>query len=155
AGIDKRTGKNLWKSARSKDISWVTPIVIHNHGRDEAIFQSANELTAYDPATGKKHWTYKPAGLTTIPCPAASNDLLLAPGGGVIALRLQPDQKTATVAWQSSKLGTYCASPLYFQERVYAINSASVLNCAEVEKGNVVWQHRLKGQFSASPVAAE
>src|SRR5206468_2022676 len=52
AGLDKLTGTNRWKVRRPREINWGTPVRICNHGRDEVLFISPGELTAYDPLTG-------------------------------------------------------------------------------------------------------
>ena len=38
--------------------------------------------------------------------------------------------------------------------RVFVLNSAGVLQAAEVSTGKVLWKLRLKGDFSASPVGS-
>jgi outer membrane protein assembly factor BamB len=38
--------------------------------------------------------------------------------------------------------------------RVYIVNRAGVLNCADAENGEVLWQLRLEGDIWASPVVA-
>jgi outer membrane protein assembly factor BamB len=47
------------------------------------------------------------------------------------------------------------ASPLIYEARIYAINPAGVLTCADATGGKVLWQERLNGSFSASPVAGD
>ena len=50
------------------------PLLNRNHGRDEVLFLSSGELTAYDPRTGRKYWSYSGEGLSptpSVPSPAA------------------------------------------------------------------------------------
>jgi outer membrane protein assembly factor BamB len=155
-GLDKLTGKNRWKVERPREISWVTPLVITNRGRAEVLFQSSRDVTAYDPATGRKLWTFSGEGVFPVPCvpsPAAGDGLVVLAGG--VALRPGGEQREPEVAWKSRKLRPAYASLLYYRGRVYAVNNtAIVLNCFDGQSGKVLWQERLEGPFSASPVAA-
>src|SRR5207253_2414080 len=59
------------------------------------------------------------------------------------------------VVWKTARLHPAYATPLYYRDRLYVINSGTeILHCADVRTGKVLWQQRLKGSFSASPVAA-
>jgi outer membrane protein assembly factor BamB len=126
-------------------------------GRDEVLFQSSREATAYDPASGHKLWTYAGKGVfpdPSVPSPAAGDGLVVLAGG--VALRPGRGEAPPEVAWKARKLRPAYASPLYYEGRVYAVNnSAVVLNCFDGRSGKVLWQQRVKGPFSASPVAAD
>jgi outer membrane protein assembly factor BamB len=156
AGLDKHTGRNRWKTERSRDINWVSPLLVRRGDRAEVVFQSASELTAYDPETGERRWSYKAKGLSTIPSPTTADDLILTLGGkGLLALKPGAGDKPAEVAWQSSKLQTGYASPLAYRGRVYTVTLQGILSCADVTNGKVLWTERLDGQFWASPVAGD
>jgi outer membrane protein assembly factor BamB len=115
-------------------------------------------VTAYDPQTGEKHWSYRVAGLANIPSPAAGEGLVLVPAGEMVALKPSRAKDTPDVLWKSSKLRSPAASALCYKGRVYAVNSANVLACADAADGKVLWQKRLegfKGTAWASPVAGD
>jgi outer membrane protein assembly factor BamB len=152
-GIDVQSGQNRWKVERSPRINWVTPLVLANGKEVDALFQSSHELTAYDPLTGRKRWSFESDGLATTPSPVPAGDMVLVPGAELLALR--PGASQPEVRWRSVRLRPGTASPLFYRERVYALNSAGVLNCADAASGDLLWQERLKGPFSASPVAAD
>src|SRR5208283_6234325 len=57
--------------------------------------------------------------------------------------------------WSNNRLRPATASALYYRDRVYSLNSPGILVCADAATGEVRWQERLKGPFSASPVAAD
>jgi len=46
-------------------------------------------------------------------------------------------------------------SPVAFQGKVYGITGAGVLYCADLKTSKIDWDFRVKGKFSASPVAAD
>jgi outer membrane protein assembly factor BamB len=167
AGLDKLCGQNRWKVERPRDINWPTPLLLEHDGRSEVLFQAPQELAAYDPATGRKLWTYTGEGMTAVPSLVAAEGLIVLSGG--VALR-PPDtasspqenrgekrsQAGPQVAWRSIKLRPAYASPLYYQGLLYAINNSGILlNGADIRTGRVIWQQRVKGPFSASPVAGD
>jgi outer membrane protein assembly factor BamB len=156
-GLDKLTGRNRWKAERPREPNWVTPLLITNGDREEVLFQSSREVTAYDPATGRKHWTYPGEGVfpvPSVPSPASGDGLVFLAGG--VALRPGAEQAPPQVVWKSRKFRPAYASPLYYRGRVYAVNNtAIVFTCFDGKSGQVAWQERVEGSFSASPVAAD
>src|SRR5262249_20062856 len=114
AGIDVKTGKNRWKIDRNRGINWVTPLVINDGKRAELLLQSGGEMTAYDPQTGAKRWSYEGKGLSTTPSPTAGNGLIFVPGGDLIALKPGSDQAKPEVAWSNNKLSPRTSSPLFY-----------------------------------------
>lgn len=153
-GIDTATGVNRWKVDRTRRINWTTPVVIDNAGQPTALFLNGDALAAYDPATGKKLWAHEGDGATT-PSPAASKDMLLVPGGELTALKLPIEQGKPQVLWTSNKLRPGTASPILYQDRVYSVSGAGILSCGSVKDGELLWQQRLKGPFSSSPIAGD
>jgi outer membrane protein assembly factor BamB len=152
--IDKHSGINRWKIPRNKDINWVTPLILRRGSGAELLLQSRHEITAYDPETGETRWTHE-AGLDAIPSPISGRESVFVPAGEVLSLRPGSPEQSPEVLWKSAKLRASTASPILYQDRIYAVNSAGVLTCADPSDGEVLWQERLKGPFSASPVAAD
>ncbi len=155
AGLDKLTGMNRWKVERARGINWVTPQLFTNGGSTEVLFQTNTETTAYDPETGQKRWTYTAGSPSPIVSPLMGDDVLFVPAAEFTALRPSRDKTAPEVIWKTNRLQTAYASALYHQGRIYTLNGASILNCAEAATGKVVWQQRLKGPFWASPVLAD
>ncbi len=153
AAIDTKTGKNVWKVNRPRNINWITPLVRTAAGKGEVLFPTNDSLIAYDVDTGNKVWTEKmPSG--GIPSPTFGDDgLLLLGNRGVTAVTLKGGKPTEV--WNSPKLGTGMSSPLVYEGLVYAANPAGTVVCADAKTGNVLWQERVKGPFSGSPVAAD
>ena len=44
---------------------------------------------------------------------------------------------------------------LYYEGLIYMVNGTGVATCVDVETGERVWQERIGGAFSASPVAGD
>jgi len=159
AGLDRRTGRNRWKVPRPRDVNWVTPLVLDNCGRSEALFVSANLVTAYAPESGKKLWEHAEEGLSptpSVPSPAAGEGLVVTGNGVALRPPAPSASEGAEMAWKSNKLRPAYASPLYYGGPLYAVNNtATLLNCFDMKSGEVLWRQRVKGPFSASPVAGD
>lgn len=153
AGLDRRTGQNRWRIDRPKGINWTTPLLRVDRDQAEVVFLTDTDALAVDALTGKQRWVYKGEGLHSIASPIAAEGLIVLPGG--VALRPGAQGKEPAVAWMSNKLRTGMNSYLHYQDRVYAVNGAGILNCADAANGNLLWSLRLKGPFSASPVAGD
>jgi outer membrane protein assembly factor BamB len=155
AGLDTHTGRNRWKVGRPRATNWVTPLVFDDRGRAEAVFVSSGEMDAYDPRTGRRLWHYAAEGLSptpSVPSPASGEGLIVTGGG--FAIRPGTPQG-ATLAWRSPRLRPAYASPLYYRGRLYAVNNTGMLlECFRTADGEPLGRQRVRGPFSASPVAA-
>lgn len=150
--VDTATGKNVWRINRPKEINWTTPTVRTSEGKAELILQGPTELAAYDPDTGEKVWTSKLSG--SIPSPTVAGELLISPSGGVTVSKLGTGGPNEL--WKSARLQTGMTSPLYYNDRVYITNPrAGLVVCANAESGELLWEERVKGPFSGSPVAGD
>ncbi len=153
AGLDAATGVNRWKMNRPKEANWTSPIVIPAAGGGNlVVLQSDKGVTAIDPATGKIAWEAL-SKADTIPSPTLVGDIMYVPGDGITALKLNASNSPVQL-WKVSQLATGTASPLALGDRLFIVNRASVLTCADAADGKRLWQLRLQGPFSATPVAA-
>jgi outer membrane protein assembly factor BamB len=72
----------------------------------------------------------------------------IRPGG-------EGDVTDTHIAWEQKKGVPVLASPLYVHPHLYTITRDNILHCIHASTGNVVWQRRLNGAYSASPVFAD
>lgn len=158
AGIDIRTGQNRWRIERPRGINWVTPLVIKNGDRDEVLLQGPADLTAHDPATGKKRWSLT-GSFGTAPSPVWAEGKVFTTGGKFLAVRPGTETEKPVVAWDSPKLRTGYCSPVYHQGRVYALSGDGMLNCGDAATGKSLWSQRPETpdgeKYWASPFIAE
>jgi len=158
AGIDARIGQNRWRVDRPRGINWVTPLVIKNGDRDEVLLQGPEDLTAHDPATGKKRWSLTGHSLSGTASPVWGDGKVLTPGGKFLAVRPGSETDKPVVAWESPKLRASYCSPVYYQGRVYTVSGDGIVNCADAATGKARWSQRLETgaeKYWASPFAAE
>jgi outer membrane protein assembly factor BamB len=154
AGLDAATGQNRWKNDRRRDLNWVTPQLFLHEGRMEALFQTAADLTAYDPTTGITRWVYTAGKPSSVIPPVVVDGLVLVPNEGLVVLRPPREGGRPEVILRSNRLRAAYSSPLAWDGRVYAVNGSAILNCVRQSDGKALWQQRLQGMHWASAVAA-
>jgi len=156
AGLDVRSGTNLWKLARPKMANWTSPVVLKSAGAGQptvVALQSSKGIAAIEPASGRIVWEYTD-GASTIPSATSSGGVLYVPSHGVTALQPGPDGQSPKQLWRSGQLRPSTSSPLVLEDRLFTLNDAGVLTCGSAADGNRLWQLRLKGPFSSTPVAS-
>jgi len=164
AALDKKTGKEVWRVARSHRRSWATPLLVKTAKRTELVASGAESVIAYDPATGKELWRAPGVVSNPIPSPVAGQDLVFVSAGSeekvALAIRLGGAgdlTDTANIIWRYDKGTAYVPSPILYGDYLYLMTDAGALTCLEAKSGKVVYQARLPvaAKFTASPVAFE
>lgn len=151
AGIDRNTGRTVWRIPRPAEASWTSPIVMHaDAAEDVVLLQSPSELTAHDPATGRVLWTYH-VGCDGIPSAVTVGGLVYVPSKGVTALRPTPGRDEPDVLWQENSLKPGAASLVAADGRLCAVNRAGVLTIADLQTGRSLAKLRLEGSFWGTP----
>jgi outer membrane protein assembly factor BamB len=79
--LDKKTGRQVWKTPRKVQVSWATPIIVRTAKRAELITSGTEAVIAYDPATGKELWRAKGVESNAIPSPVASREMVVVSAG--------------------------------------------------------------------------
>lgn len=160
--LDTRTGQRVWTGKRGLSrIAHATPIVIPVGGRDQLISNAGDVVQGFDPITGERFWTARNQGEGLVPSPVAGGGLLFASSGfektTLRAFRLggQGDVTATHLAWEQNKGCPTRPSLLFVEPHLYGLGDGGVLTCYQPETGAVVWQERVGGNFSASPVYAD
>jgi outer membrane protein assembly factor BamB len=158
--VDKRTGKDRWKADRGTGRSaYSTPLVIEGATRPELIVNSTERIDAYDPTTGKLLWFTGEANRFPVPTPVADNGIIYASrgyrSGPYMAIRTggTGDITASHVVWRVATGAPYVASLLQYQGVVYMATDVGILTAVDAKTGERLWQQRVEGVFSASPVA--
>jgi outer membrane protein assembly factor BamB len=153
-GIDALTGVNRWKIERPRRANWTSPLVLPSgNGKHRAALQSSAGVQMIEAQTGRELWNYS-EGAATIPSSVIAGQVLYVPSNGITALQEGAPGQPPKQLWRAAHLRTATASPIVQGERIFVLNDAGILTCAEIAEGKRLWQLRLKGPFTASPVAS-
>jgi len=160
AAFDKHTGERLWQRERKNSMGWSNPVLLRAEGRDELIFNGSHAVTSYDPATGEELWTHAGTSIESIPMIAAGGGMLFSTSGRngpTFAMRPggSGDTTGTHLVWRLERGGPHVPSPAYHDGRLYLAGDTGIVTCLEAATGETLWQKRLRGRFSASPLLVD
>ena len=154
-GVDAATGETKWKIDRPRKANWTSPTILPpvNGSPTLALLQSSAGLTAVDPETGDVVWDFQEEALTT-PSSSVVDHQIVIPAKGLTVLTLNDDRLGFETAWQESKLSPATSSPVVMNGMTFTVNRTGALAAGDLETGKRLWQFRLKGPLSGTPLAA-
>ena len=153
-----------WKTNRRypSDQAYTTPLVIRVGDRDQLISAGAYRAAAYDPLTGKEIWRVGYSdGFSNVPRPVYGHGLVYIATGfqepAMLAVRPDGtgDVTKSHVAWKLARGVPLTPSPIIVGDEFYMVNDGGIASCLDARTGMVIWQQRLGGTYSASPVFAD
>jgi outer membrane protein assembly factor BamB len=163
--LSASTGQVIWKTARQTDafkkFSFSTPTIIEVDGQPQLLSPGSNALCAYDPRTGEELWRVRYDGYSVVPRPIYSQGLVIFSTGydAPMVMAVRPngrgDITESHVAWTQRRGAPNTPSLLAVGDLLYMVSDRGVLSCLELQTGEIVWQQRLGGNFSASPLYAD
>ncbi|HZZ71668.1 MAG TPA: PQQ-binding-like beta-propeller repeat protein [Pirellulales bacterium] len=155
AGLNVKTGETVWRHDRPREASWSSPSVFRARPLDppSVLLQAPSGLTALDPSSGNVRWDLK---LKSNDITSSTNEdgVIFLPADGITAIQPDAAGGAPKILWKQARLNPGAASPVVQAGRLYVVNRAGVLSCAETAKGTVLWQLRLAGRFWSTPVLA-
>jgi len=161
--LDAKTGKERWKGKRGLSrIAHGAPCIWENNGKPQVLSEAGDVAQGFDARTGERLWSCDVVGEGKVPSAVLGDGLVFTAGGwggreSIKAFRLggAGDLKESALAWEQKKGMPKLPSMIYLKPHLFAITDGGVATCLKAETGEIVWQERAGGAFSASPVAAE
>jgi len=176
-GLDKHSGKTVWKTARSIDFqdlgpdgrpqadgdfrkAFSTPQVITHAGAPLLISIGSKATYGYDPRTGQELWRVEErsshSGSTR---PVVGHGLIFYPTGfatgQLLAIRLNEKRNASPeVVWKVTRGVPNKPSVLLVGDLIFMVNDTGIVSAVEAKTGTSVWTSRVAGTYSASPIAA-
>ncbi len=161
--LDAKTGKERWKGKRGLSrISHGVPNIWEHDGKTEVVSEAGDVLQGFDFQTGERLWSSEVIGEGKVPSVVLGDGLAFTSGGWggketIKAFRLggAGDLKETNLVWEQRKGMPKVPSMLHVKPYLFAIPDSGVATCMKAETGELLWQGRVGGNFSASPVSAE
>jgi outer membrane protein assembly factor BamB len=179
AGLDKATGKTVWKTDRS--VEWndqvgnvsdmvregdhrkahSTPLIVTVDGKLMMLSSGAKAAYGYDPLTGKELWRVQFNDFSSAPRPVFGDGIAYFVSGmtkrELLAVHTDEtgDVTDKAIKWRLRQhVGVY-ASPLLVDGLIYTAADESFVSCVDAATGEVVWTERIGGSYAASPIYAD
>jgi len=162
AAVHRRRGEVVWRTNRDdyKLGTYASPSVGRAAGREQLFIQGPFKVFSYDPANGKLLWTCDGPSEST--CSNVSFDAERVyvsagfPKRNFLCIRANGsgDVTKTHVVWKRDGNCAYVPSLLLADGLLYMVLDQGKLICFEAKTGQVVWEGKVRGAFSASPVLA-
>lgn len=148
--MDKKNGKNKWKTDREPGVAWTSPVIADRQGVPEVIVSSRGTVKGYQGLTGELLWTFTGLSGNTIPSASVLGEFILI-GAGVSRRNPNVEKASASncclklvtkegkpgyeVLWKAKKAVSYYCTPLAYQGCAYFVNKVGVVYCLDLETG--------------------
>ncbi len=161
AAFNKKTGAEVWRTARDNFRGWSTPILHRVGDHDEVIVNGHTGPKGYDPKTGKELWyckSFNGRGEPTV-TPGPNGLLFVINGlkGDIYAIKTGGSGTITNthMAWHTPRnTGRDLPSPIVVKNTVLAMSmSGGILTGYDADTGKELWRERCGENFSASPTA--
>jgi len=167
--LEADTGKVRWKIDRQSDRAmFSTPCIFEPRGRSaEAVFTDLHHgMTGVDVKTGAVNWeldVFDMPAARALGSPIVWKDLVLGTCGfvtakkAVVAIRPSEDsgKPSAEVAYTIERSVPHVPTAIAYGEHVFLWNDGGIVTCIKGATGQKVWQARVDGTYSASPVCVD
>jgi outer membrane protein assembly factor BamB len=161
--LDRRTGKEVWRTPRKIELSWATPVIVNANGRDELITSGNQANIAYDPATGRELWRMEGLKNNAVTTPVVGDGVVVISSGypDKLSLAVKPGGSgdvTSAILWRYAKGSAYVPSPILYGGYVYLLTDKGLVTCLDAKTGAVKYEGArppVPATFMASPVAVD
>ena len=155
-------GRVDWKVGRGKSrIAHVSPNLIEVDGAMQLLSAAGDVIQGFDPIDGRLIWNVYSQGEGVTPSFAVGDGLMFTSSGfekttlRTVRLGGTGDVTKTHIAWENRKGVPTESSLLYISPLLYAVTSGGVVTCYQGQSGEIVWQERIGGKHSSSPVYAD
>lgn len=160
----RKDGTIAWRTPRGQEVrskfSFSTPLVVETDGRTEILSAASGMIGAYAPEDGRLLWkaTYG-EGYSVVPRPIVAEGMAYVATGynvpKLIAIRLGKaagDVTKTHIAWEVTRRMPKTPSMIATGGRVLTLDDTGTLSSLDAKSGKPVWDEKLPGNFSASPI---
>ena len=153
--FNARNGRVVWEVPRTV-LSWSSPININTGTRRELIVKDNENVTSYDPATGRLLWSIDCMHGEVGPTPAFANGKILvaneyAVAAAIDVVNLDAEGK-AGVLWQRRGDLPNTASPVAIDSLLFLATATGIVTCIDTRTGERLWFHMFDRGFYSSPI---
>jgi outer membrane protein assembly factor BamB len=162
--VDRKTGEDIWRTPReSARVAYSTPCVYEpSDGPAQLIFNSmAHGITGVDPKTGGVLWEIGAVfDKRSVSSPIVVGDHIFGScgsgAGGNYLVAVKPGNDAQDVkpseAFRVDRQAPYVPTPVAKGDLVFLFSDNGIVTCINGLSGDRLWQKRVGGNFSGSPI---
>lgn len=161
--VDSHTGEDRWRTPRkSARVAYSTPCVYRPaDGEEQLIFNSmAHGISGIDPTDGATLWEREVFDKRSVSSPiVVAGNVFGSCGSGaggnyVVAVRPGDAAKNIETeeAYRVDRQAPYVPTPVAKGELVFLWSDKGIVTCINARTGESLWQERIRGNFSGSPI---
>ena len=164
---DLRTGRQKWKTPRmtgakaEENDAYTTPLLYTSDEGPRLVVMGGNQLDAYDPGSGQQLW-FLPGitGGRTVAGPTYADGLIYVvqgKSGPLLAVKAggKGELKRDAIQWRDEQGTPDSCTPVVWEDLLFTVTDRGVARCYDAKTGHLKWTERVKGDYKASPVAAD
>jgi outer membrane protein assembly factor BamB len=158
SAIDRKTGQQRWRVPRkTSTVAYSTPCVYQPaKGPAELIFNSqAHGITSINPRDGSTNWEIDVFDKRSVSSPIIVGGHIFGScgsgAGGNYVVAVKPG-KNPQVAFKVDKTAPYVPTSVARGNMAFLWSDQGVITCIDATNGKTLWQKRVGGNFSGSPI---
>ena len=158
--VDRKSGEIRWQTERlSEVVSYAVPcIYTPPTGDPELICMStAHGIFSLDPESGEENWAIEVFDKRTVSSPIIVDGLIFGTtgsgGGGNYVVAVQPEPRPE-LAYEIKRQAPYVPCPVAKDGLLFLWSDKGIVTCVRAETGEQIWQQRVGGNYSGSPIIA-
>lgn len=146
------------ESNAPRKFSFSTPALIEVNGSQQIVSPGSDVVHGLNAETGEMIWKVTYDGYSVIPKPVLHNGLLYVctsyntPWIYCIDPSGKGDVTETHVKWSHQKQVPHTPSIIVRDDLIYMVSDRGIGSCLDAQTGEVVWQERIGGNYSASPI---
>ena len=160
--LDAGTGRERWRARRGLSrIAHVTPNILTGGGAPQLVSAAGDVIQGFDLDNGERIWTARSQGEGVVPSVVLGEGMVYTASGfeksTIRAVRTggRGDVTSTHIAWEQVKGVPRIPSFVYVKPNLFTITEAGVAMCLDGRTGEILWQERIGGNHSASPIYAD
>ncbi len=166
--VEKRTGKEVWRTERTSRQSWSSPAIVPVDGVPCVVCSSEGSVDGYSAETGERLWSFDDVGGNTAatPLPFGDGRFLVGAGAGrggrnaasarksnfAMHVARDGDEVLPEVTWRTEEATPTFGSPVVHAGHAYWVNRAGVVYCYDSATGEQRYAERVDAQTWATPL---
>lgn len=151
AALDKKTGKEVWRSVELKDqAAYTSPVLAEIGGVRQYVVLTNQGLAGIDAKDGKVLWSHRrmpPWGTEVVNTPIVRGDLVFVTVGvaqGTETIKVVRDGTAFKVekVYANNNLSNHHGNVVLVSDHVYGFGQGKGWTCLDLQKGEPVWTER-------------